>query len=69
MTDYTVSRPSDAGNLSPGRMDQSFGRYPGQLGGSPLGPPLGSYPTDYVGALSGALGQLDLNTAMVSAAH
>lgn len=55
MTDY-VNRPGDGTPLSP-----SYQRYPGQLA-TPISP----FPAEYVGALNGAIGQLDIQAAMVS---
>lgn len=57
MTEYTLNRPGEAG-----RLDQ-YPRYPGQMGSS-----LNLFPADYVGALTGALGQIDINS-MVSRPH
>jgi len=55
MTDYSVNRPGDGTPLSP-----TYQRYPGQLG------TISPFPADYVGALNGALGQIDISAAMVS---
>lgn len=57
MTDYSVNRPGDS-PLSPGGMEHPYPRFRSQMG-------LGPFPADYVGALSGALSQLDIS-AMVS---
>lgn len=60
MTDYSVNRPGDS-PLSPGGMEHPYPRFPSQMG-------LGPFPADYVGALSGALSQLDIS-AMVSSVN
>jgi hypothetical protein len=58
MTDY-VNRPGDGTPLSP-----SYQRYPGQMA-----TPISQFPAEYVGALTGAIGQLDIQAAMVSTRH
>lgn len=57
--DLSLNRPGDASPVSPGaRPDPSYARLS-------MSATLSPFPPDYVGALNGALGQLDIN-AMAS---